>query len=65
MLELEYTLIPHGLHVIGAPPAATERAELLDAAGYRPMPALARRSMRCSARITRRRRSCMRLTAAT
>ena len=32
VLELEYTLIPHGLHVIGAPPAAAARAELLDAA---------------------------------
>jgi magnesium chelatase subunit H len=31
--ELEYTLIPHGLHVIGAPPPAVERTELLDAAG--------------------------------
>jgi magnesium chelatase subunit H len=33
VLELEYTLIPHGLHVIGAPPGSAERAELLDAAG--------------------------------
>jgi magnesium chelatase subunit H len=33
VLELEYTLIPHGLHVIGRPPSPTERAELLDAAG--------------------------------
>ena len=33
VLELEYSLIPHGLHVIGASPAAAERAELLDAAG--------------------------------
>jgi magnesium chelatase subunit H len=33
VLELEYTLIPHGLHVIGAPPNAAERAEMLDAAG--------------------------------
>jgi magnesium chelatase subunit H len=32
VLELEYTLIPHGLHVIGAPPTAQARAELLDAA---------------------------------
>jgi magnesium chelatase subunit H len=31
--ELEYSLIPHGLHVVGAPPTAPERAELLDAAG--------------------------------
>ncbi len=33
LLELEYTLIPHGLHVIGQPPSAAERAETLDAAG--------------------------------
>ena len=33
LLELEYTLIPHGLHVIGEPPDAAQRAELLDAAG--------------------------------
>ncbi len=33
LLELEYTLIPHGLHVIGVPPTADERTELLDAAG--------------------------------
>jgi magnesium chelatase subunit H len=33
VLELEYSLIPHGLHVLGAPPAAAERTELLDAAG--------------------------------
>jgi magnesium chelatase subunit H len=33
VLELEYTLIPHGLHVIGRPPSAADRAELLDAAG--------------------------------
>jgi magnesium chelatase subunit H len=33
VLELEYTLIPHGLHVIGRPPSAPERVELLDAAG--------------------------------
>jgi magnesium chelatase subunit H len=32
LLELEYTLIPHGLHVIGQPPSASERAEMLDAA---------------------------------
>ena len=32
LLELEYTLIPHGLHVIGQPPSAAERAEMLDAA---------------------------------
>lgn len=33
VIELEYTLIPHGLHVVGSPPVATERAEMLDAAG--------------------------------
>ena len=33
MLELEYALIPHGLHVIGEPPHAEARAEMLDAAG--------------------------------
>ena len=29
VLELEYTLIPHGLHVIGKPIEAAERAEML------------------------------------
>ena len=33
LLELEYALIPHGLHIIGEPPTAGQRAELLDAAG--------------------------------
>ncbi len=32
LLELEYTLIPQGLHVIGEPPNAEERAGMLDAA---------------------------------
>ncbi|MFN6954862.1 MAG: magnesium chelatase subunit H [Acetobacteraceae bacterium] len=32
LLELEYTLIPHGLHVVGRTPDAAQRAELLDAA---------------------------------
>jgi magnesium chelatase subunit H len=32
MLELEYTLIPNGLHVVGEPPPASVRAEMLDAA---------------------------------
>ncbi len=32
LLELEYTLIPHGLHVIGEPPDAIARAGMLDAA---------------------------------
>ncbi len=31
MLELEYTLIPHGLHVVGATPTDQERADLLEA----------------------------------
>lgn len=33
LLELEYALIPHGLHVIGRPPSAEARAAMLDAAG--------------------------------
>jgi len=33
LIELEHTLIPHGLHVLGAPPSSEQRAELLDAAG--------------------------------
>ncbi|HQU05188.1 MAG TPA: cobaltochelatase subunit CobN, partial [Acidocella sp.] len=33
LLELEYTLIPEGLHVVGAPPNAAARARVLDAAG--------------------------------
>jgi magnesium chelatase subunit H len=33
LIELEHTLIPHGLHVLGVPPSAEQRAELLDAAG--------------------------------
>jgi magnesium chelatase subunit H len=33
LIELEYTLIPHGLHVIGEPPTFDERAAMLDAAG--------------------------------
>ena len=33
MLALEYTLIPHGLHVVGRPPDAGARADILDAAG--------------------------------
>jgi len=33
VLELETTLIPHGLHVVGEPPHAAARAEILDAAG--------------------------------
>ncbi len=36
LLELEYTLIPHGLHVIGQPPSAEERAGMLDAANIAP-----------------------------
>jgi len=32
VLELEYTLIPNGLHVVGEPPSAAARAEMLDAA---------------------------------
>ncbi|MCU0886697.1 MAG: magnesium chelatase subunit H [Rubritepida sp.] len=33
LLELEYTLIPHGLHQLGRAPSAEQRVELLDAAG--------------------------------
>jgi magnesium chelatase subunit H len=33
LLELEYTLIPSGLHVVGVPPVAAERQEMLEAAG--------------------------------
>jgi len=32
LLELEYALIPHGLHVVGVPPDDTARSEMLDAA---------------------------------
>jgi magnesium chelatase subunit H len=32
VLELEYTLIPKGLHVVGEPPSPAVRAEMLDAA---------------------------------
>lgn len=31
VLELEYTLIPHGLHVVGAAPSAEQRVEMLQA----------------------------------
>ncbi len=33
LLELEYTLIPHGLHVVGEPLPPAQRTEMLDAAG--------------------------------
>lgn len=33
MLELEYELIPHGLHILGEPPARDEMRDLLAAAG--------------------------------
>ncbi|WP_439574792.1 magnesium chelatase subunit H [Phreatobacter sp.] len=33
VLELEYSLIPHGLHVVGKPPGPAERADLLAAIG--------------------------------
>ncbi len=36
LLELEYTLIPHGLHVVGEPPGPEARREMLDAAGIPP-----------------------------
>ena len=47
LLELEYALIPHGLHVIGEPPHARQRAEMLDAAGVTDPHVAARNSMRC------------------
>jgi magnesium chelatase subunit H len=31
ILELEYTLIPHGLHVVGQPPSADQRVDFLTA----------------------------------
>jgi magnesium chelatase subunit H len=31
VMELEYTLIPHGLHVVGQPPSRAERLEMLEA----------------------------------
>ena len=31
VLELEYTLIPHGLHIVGARPSAEERVDMLHA----------------------------------
>jgi magnesium chelatase subunit H len=33
LLELEYTLIPHGLHVVGEVPDASQRRDMLEAAG--------------------------------
>ncbi|WP_456304833.1 magnesium chelatase subunit H [Acidiphilium acidophilum] len=33
LLDLEYSLIPMGLHVVGQPPDAEQRRDLLDAAG--------------------------------
>jgi magnesium chelatase subunit H len=33
LLELEYTLIPHGLHVVGQPPSPQQRTDLLLAMG--------------------------------
>jgi magnesium chelatase subunit H len=33
LLELEYTLIPEGLHVVGAPPGLEARNRIMDAAG--------------------------------
>lgn len=36
VLELEYTLIPHGLHVVGRPLSAPQRAEMIAAMGTAP-----------------------------
>jgi magnesium chelatase subunit H len=33
LLEMEYTLIPEGLHIVGAPPGPESRAKILDASG--------------------------------
>jgi magnesium chelatase subunit H len=33
LMELELTLIPHGLHVVGRPPSAEARADIISAAG--------------------------------
>jgi magnesium chelatase subunit H len=33
LLELEYTLVPEGLHIAGAPPSLESRGKILDAAG--------------------------------
>ncbi len=38
LLELEYTLIPHGLHIIGEPPGDAARADMLREAGIGPGP---------------------------
>jgi magnesium chelatase subunit H len=38
LLELEYTLIPHGLHIVGVAPTETQRTEMLDAAGVTDAP---------------------------
>ena len=48
LLELEYTLIPHGLHVVGEPPNPEQRAEMLDAAGVTRRGGA--REVRCAAR---------------
>ena len=65
VLELEYTLIPHGLHVVGEPPDAA--AARRDARCRRRRPSRQRRAAaRCAARAGSRdcRRSCTRSTAA-
>jgi magnesium chelatase subunit H len=33
LMELEQTLIPHGLHVVGRPPSAEARADIIESAG--------------------------------
>ena len=42
LLELEYTLIPNGLHIVGKPPESAERAEMLAATGITDPAELAR-----------------------
>ena len=64
VLELEYSLIPHGLHVVGEPPSAEQRVEMLlavaDAShGARPekCDTGSDRARRCAGGDPRRRRS--------
>ena len=56
ILELEYTLIPHGLHVVGEPPAADERAETLRAIAEGAIGLLGRPRRRGRSAAGRRRR---------
>ena len=66
LLELEYTLIPHGLHVVGEPPNdEPSAATMLDAAACdRQPPNGERLDSAAGRRITKFRPSCTRSTAA-